>query len=76
MTESVYLGSLKEGEVCPKTGIWKVGGNAHFVPKEFFEKELCKVIEQGAPAPKVPHGFPCWFFHKEIESVHTPDSPN
>lgn len=57
--------SLKEGDVCPKTGVWMVGENSSFVDKEFFETELCRLIQEGELAPKVPHNFPYWCFHKE-----------
>lgn len=56
---------LKEGEVCPKTGVWTVGANNSFVPKEVFDNELCKIIHEGELAPKVPYNLPYWVFHKE-----------
>ncbi|EPF7465400.1 hypothetical protein JY494_11935 [Serratia marcescens] len=56
---------LKEGEVCPKTGVWTVGENNSFVTKEVFENELCKTINEGELAPRVPYGLPYWVFYEE-----------
>ncbi len=66
MSDSIYLESLYEGDVCPATGIWTVGENSQFVSKEVFEKEMCCLIKEGELAPKVPFNFPYWVFHREI----------
>ena len=65
MSKNLHLISLHEGEICPHTGIWTVGENPHFVSKEVFENQLCKVIHEGDLAPKVPFNFPYWMFYKD-----------
>lgn len=66
ITDEIRGTTLKEGDICPATGIWTVGENNQFVSLEIFERDLCVLIKKGEPAPKVPLKLPYWVFYKEI----------